>query len=182
MPQAAPVLPTARLRLRQFDAADAPAYAAMCADAEVMRWIATGEPQSAEDAWRSMAIFLGHWQLRGYGMWALEHLDTGQLIGRVGFTDPPGWPGFELGWLLAREHWGHGYAREAAAAALRHAFEVLQRQRVISLIRPQNQRSIALAEALGYRLADRIELMGGPALVYEALGPAPAGAEPRSSA
>ena len=101
-------------------------------------------------------------------MWALEHRDSGALIGRVGYLDPPDWPGFELGWLLAREHWGHGYAREAAAVALRHAFEVLQRERVISLIRPQNLRSIALAEALGSRLAARIELMGGEALVYEA--------------
>ncbi len=112
---------------------------------------------------------LGHWQLRGYGMWALEQRDSGALLGRVGFIDPPGWPGFELGWLLAREHWGLGYAREAAAAALEHAFQVLQRGRVISLIRPQNGRSIALAEALGYRPAERIELMGGDALVYEAL-------------
>lgn len=168
MPQAAPTLDTPRLRLRQFTAADVPAYAAMCADAEVMRWIANGQPQTPEDAWRSLAVFLGHWQLRGYGMWALEQRSTYALLGRVGFIDPPGWPGFELGWLLAREHWGHGYAREAAAAALQHAFTVLQRERVISLIRPQNRRSIALAEALGYRLAERIELMGGEALVYEA--------------
>ena len=168
MPLAALTLDTPRLRLRQFTATDVPAYAAMCADAEVMRHIATGQPQTPEDAWRSLAIFLGHWQLRGYGMWALEQRDTGVLLGRVGFIDPPGWPGFELGWLLAREHWGHGYAREAAAAALQHAFTVLQRERVISLIRPQNRRSIALAEALGCRLAERIELLGGEALVYEA--------------
>jgi RimJ/RimL family protein N-acetyltransferase len=167
VPQAATTLDTPRLRLRQFSAADWPAYAAMCADAETMRYIATGQPQTQDEAWRSIAIFLGHWQLRGYGMWALERRDTGELIGRVGFIDPPGWPGFELGWLLAREHWGRGYAREAATAALRHAFETLQRERVISLIRPQNLRSIALAEALGYGLAERIELMGGEALVYE---------------
>ena len=152
MPQASTTLETPRLRLRQFSEADWPAYAAMCADAETMRYIAAGQPQTPEDAWRSMAVFLGHWQLRGYGMWALERCDTGDLLGRVGFIDPPGWPGFELGWLLAREHWGHGYAREAAAAALQHAFETLRRERVISLIRPQNGRSIALAEALGYGL------------------------------
>jgi RimJ/RimL family protein N-acetyltransferase len=169
MPLAAPTLDTPRLRLRQFRADDVAAYAAMCADAEVMRHIATGQPQTMEEAWRSMAIFLGHWQLRGYGMWALEHRDSGTLVGRVGFIDPPGWPGFELGWLLAREHWGRGYAREAATVALRHAFDVLQRERVISLIRPQNRRSIALAETLGYRLTVRIELLGGEALVYEAL-------------
>jgi [ribosomal protein S5]-alanine N-acetyltransferase len=168
MTQAAPLLETPRLRLRPFDADDWPAYAAMCADAEVMRHVGTGQVQSAEDAWRSMAVFLGHWALRGYGMWALEHRDSGALLGRVGYIDPPGWPGFELGWLLARPHWGHGYAREAAAAALRHAFDVLQRDRVISLIRPGNARSVAVAEAIGESLQGSVELMGGEALVYEA--------------
>ena len=168
MPLAALTLDTPRLRLRQFTQADWPVYAEMCADAEVMRYIGPGQPQSAVQAWRGMAAFLGHWALLGYGMWALERRDSGVLLGRVGFLDRPGWPGFELGWLLAREHWGHGYAREAAAAALQHAFTVLQRERVISLIRPQNRRSIALAEALGCRLAERIELLGGEALVYEA--------------
>ena len=167
MPQAALTLDTPRLLLRQFTQADWPAYAEMCADADVMRYIGPGQPQSDVEAWRSMAAFLGHWALLGYGMWALERRDRGVLLGRVGFIDRPGWPGFELGWLLAREHWGHGYAREAATTALRHAFEVLQRERVISLIRPQNLRSIALAEALGYGLAERIDLMGGEALVYE---------------
>jgi RimJ/RimL family protein N-acetyltransferase len=168
MAQAAPLLETPRLRLRPFGADDWPAYAAMCADAEVMRHVGTGQVQSAEDAWRSMAVFLGHWALRGYGMWALEHRDSGALLGRVGYIDPPGWPGFELGWLLARPHWGHGYAREAAAVALRHAFDVLQRDRVISLIRPGNARSVAVAEAIGESLQGSVELMGGEALVYEA--------------
>ncbi len=168
-PPAEPVLITPRLRLRPFVEADWPAYAAMCADAEVMRHIGAGGPQSKEDAWRTMATFLGHWALCGYGMYALEHRESGLLLGRVGYLDPPGWPGFELGWLLAREHWGHGYAREAAAAALRHAFEHMRRERVISLIRPGNQRSIAIAEALGEQLHGEIEMLGGTALVYEAL-------------
>jgi len=165
---AASVLETPRLRLRLFTQDDWPAYAAMCADPEVMRHIGPGEVQSPEDAWRTMAAFLGHWALRGYGMWALEHRDSGALLGRVGYVDRPGWPDFELGWLLARGHWGHGYAREAAAAALRHAFEVLQRERVISLVRPGNQRSIAVAEAIGETLHGNIELMGSQVLVYEA--------------
>jgi RimJ/RimL family protein N-acetyltransferase len=168
-PQAAATLETPRLRLRPFTATDAAAYAEMCADAEVMRHIGIGEVQTAGEAWRTMAYFLGHWQLLGYGMWALEHRDSGVLIGRVGYLDPPGWPGFELGWLLGRPHWGHGYAREAAAAALQHAFQVLQRPRVIHLIRPGNLRSIAVAEAIGARLHGSIELLGGEALVYESL-------------
>lgn len=167
VPQAALTLDTPRLRLRQFTEADWPAYAAMSADAEVMRHIGTGKAESPEDAWRTLAAFLGHWALRGYGMWALEHRDSGALLGRVGYIDRPGWPGFELGWLLARAHWGHGYAREAAAVALRHAFEVLQRERIISLIRPGNQRSIAVAEAIGETLHGSIEMMGGEVRVYE---------------
>lgn len=159
---------TERLRLRLFRADDWHAYAAITADEEVMRYIGAGGPESKEDAWRSLAAFLGHWALLGYGMWALEHRHSGTLLGRVGYLDRPGWPGFELGWTLGREHWGHGYAREAAAAALQHAFEVLQRDRVISLIRPANLRSIAVAHAIGETLHGPIELMGGTALVYEA--------------
>jgi len=150
-----------------FTVADWEAYATMCADAEVMRYIGTGEAVSAEEAWRSMAAFLGHWALLGYGMWAVEHRDSGLLLGRVGYLDRPGWPGFELGWVLGREHWGHGYAREAAAVALQHAFDVLRRDRVISLIRPQNQRSIAVATAIGETLHGEVELLGNRALVYE---------------
>jgi RimJ/RimL family protein N-acetyltransferase len=168
-PAAAITLDTPRLRLRPFATGDWPAYAAMCADAEVMRHIGQGVVLTPDEAWRSMAFFIGHRSLLGYGMWALEHRESGALIGRVGYLDPPGWPGFELGWLLAREHWGHGYAREAAAAALRHAFEVLQRERVISLIRPANTRSIAVAEALGQRLHSHIEMLGSEAAIYEAL-------------
>jgi RimJ/RimL family protein N-acetyltransferase len=165
-PHAALVLETARLRLRPFAAGDWPAYAEMCADAEVMRYIGAGQIQSADEAWRSMAFFIGHWSLLGYGMWALEHRDHSTLLGRVGFIDPPGWPGFELGWLLGRSNWGHGYAREAAAAALQHAFDVLQRERVISLIRAGNQRSVAVAEAIGATLQGSTQMMGSEALVY----------------
>ena len=168
-PCAAPVLETPRLRLRPFVEADWLPYAAMCADTEVMQHIGVGGPLSGPDAWRSMAMFIGHWSLRGYGMWALEHRHSAELIGRVGYLDPPDWPGFELGWLLARDHWGRGYAREDAAVALRHAFEVLQRDRVISLIRPANQRSITVALAIGERLHGRVELRGAEALVYEVL-------------
>ncbi|MEO7854178.1 MAG: GNAT family N-acetyltransferase [Rubrivivax sp.] len=167
--RAALTLETPRLRLRPFEHADWHDYAGICADAEVMRYIGDGTAQTTDQAWQSMAAFLGHWALLGYGMWALQHREGGPLLGRVGYLDRPGWPGFELGWVLGREHWGHGYAREAAAAALKHAFEVLQRPRVISLIRPANLRSIAVATALGETLHSRTDLRGGEVLVYEAV-------------
>jgi RimJ/RimL family protein N-acetyltransferase len=163
------VLETERLRLRAFRNSDHAAYAAMCADPEVMRYIGTGVTLSPADAWRSMAGILGHWQLLGYGMFAAEVKATGELAGRIGFLDPPGWPGFELGWLLGRGHWGQGYAIEGARACLGHAFGPLGRDRVVSLIRPGNERSIRVAERLGERLAGEVDLLGGKALVYEIL-------------
>ncbi len=162
-------LETERLRLRQFTEADLDAYAPMVADREVMRYIATGAVMSRMEAWRSIAGILGHWQMRGYGMWALELKATGEFVGRAGFLNPEGWPGFELGWMLGRAHWGKGFAIEAARRALAHAFDDLGRDRVISLIRPGNARSIRVAEALGARLAGEVRLMRAKALVYEAL-------------
>jgi RimJ/RimL family protein N-acetyltransferase len=160
-------LETDRLLLRQFRQSDHEPYAAMCADAEVMRYIGTGVALAPADAWRSMAGILGHWALLGYGMFAIEVKDSGAFAGRTGFINPPGWPGFELGWGLAREQWGKGYAVESAKACLDYAFATLKRDRVLSLIRPENQRSIRVAERLGQRLTGEVELLGSRALRYE---------------
>ena len=104
MPEPIPQLETPRLLLRGFRASDLDAYAAMCADAEVMRHIGGGGPVGRDVAWGQIAFFLGHWPLRGYGMWAIEHRASGALIGRAGFIHPEGWPGLErtVDWLLAR--------------------------------------------------------------------------------
>ena len=166
-----PELETKRLRLRAFRNEDLDAYAAMCADPEVMRYLGTGVTLSRDDAWRSMASFLGHWVLRGYGMWALEEKETGTLVGRTGFLNPEGWPGFELGWTLGRTYWGRGFATEAALVALDFAFRDLDQPRVISLIRPGNTPSIRVAERLGEVRAGEIELLGGPCYVYEVRRP-----------
>ncbi len=160
-------LETPRLLLRKLRESDWDHYAAMCADPEVMRYLGTGVTLGRDDAWRSISNLLGHWQLRGYGMWALESKETGEFLGRAGFHDPPGWPAFELGWVLAKPHWGQGYAIEAARVALRHAFDVLRKDRVISLIRPANARSIRVAEALGETLSGEVDLLGSKSLVYE---------------
>jgi RimJ/RimL family protein N-acetyltransferase len=160
------VLETERLRLRPFRNEDLDTYAAICADPEVMRYLGTGVTLNRMESWRSMAGILGHWKLLGYGMFAVENKVTGELMGRAGFLDPPGWPGFEVGWVLGRAHWGHGYAFEAAVASRDYAFGSLGRDRIISLIRPDNVRSIRVAERLGEELTGEIELLGGKCLVY----------------
>jgi RimJ/RimL family protein N-acetyltransferase len=159
-------LRTERLLLRMLREADFEEYAAMVADAEVTRYLGEGQPLSRGDAWRQLAFIIGHWQLRGYGMWAVEETATGRLAGRIGFLNPEGWPGFELGWTLAREFWGRGYATEGARRALDFAFEEMGRDHVISLIRPDNQASIGVARRLGESLEGSVQLFGGEALIY----------------
>jgi len=161
-----PVVETPRLRLRGFRLADLDAYAAMCADEEVMRYIGGGGAVGRDVAWRPLAMFLGAWALVGHGMWAIERKTDGALIGRAGFLDPEGWPGCELAWLLARNAWGQGYAFEAAQAALACGRREQGLREVISLIRPDNARSIALAGRLGAHSTGPIEFMGATALLF----------------
>jgi len=119
------VLETERLRLRPFRPSDFDDYAALCADPEVMRFLGEGVPFSRAQSWRYLAFIVGHWHLRGYGLWAVEEKETGAFVGRIGFADPEGWPGFELAWTIVRRCWGRGYATEGARAALAHAFTAL---------------------------------------------------------
>jgi len=160
------ILKTERLILRMFRESDAEAYAAICADPEVMRYLGDGRVLSTPEAWRHMAFLLGHWTLLGYGHFAAEEKSTGRLVGRIGFLNPAGWPGFELGWTLGREFWGRGYASEAARRALSYAFEDLDRDHVISLIYPDNKPSIKVAERLGEKLEGKTELFGKEVLIY----------------
>jgi RimJ/RimL family protein N-acetyltransferase len=161
-----PILETERLLLRGLQMDDLDEYAAMYADSEVMRHLENGVPLDRAAAWRSMAVHLGHWQLRGYGQWALVERSSQALVGRAGLWQPEGWPGLEIGWLLARPQWGRGFATEAARGALSYAFDVVGAERVISLIRPDNTPSIRVAERLGERRERTIELHGGAAHVY----------------
>jgi len=157
---------TDRLRLRAFRADDLDAYAAVCADPEVMRHLGAGLPLDRPSAWQQMAAFAGEWSLHGWGMWAVAGRDDDRLIGRVGYLRPPDWPEVEIGWLLAREAWGRGLALEAARAALRLGRASLGIAAPISLIRPENRRSIALAARLGAGFERTIVLRGVQARVY----------------
>lgn len=160
-----PTLLTERLRLRALRNEDFEAYAAMHADAEVMRFI-TGAPMSREDAWRHFAMLIGHWTLRGFGMWAVEELATGAFVGRIGFHQPEGWPDFELGWALAREFQGRGYATEAARSALAYGFLHMGREHVISMIHRENTRSMAVAYRLGEVPEGETVIRGIPVIVF----------------
>jgi RimJ/RimL family protein N-acetyltransferase len=143
-----PRLETERLVLRGLTAGDFEKLAEFMADPDVARYL-SGEPLTRADTWRSLAVALGHWQLRGYGVWAVERKSDGAFIGRVGMINPEGWPGLEVGWTLGQPYWGQGYASEAARAALDYAFLTQPVERIISCIDPGNAASQAVARRLG---------------------------------
>jgi RimJ/RimL family protein N-acetyltransferase len=161
-----PILETERLILRGFRESDLDAYAEMSASEEVMRYIGTGKVLSRGESWRSMAAIIGHWYLRGYGLWAVEEQQSGEMIGRVGCWKPEGWIGLEVGWSLRRAFWGRGFATEAGLVSIDYAFTKLQQSHVISLIHPDNKASRRVAEKLGEKLEAETEVLGNKALVY----------------
>ncbi|MBV8430023.1 MAG: GNAT family N-acetyltransferase [Solirubrobacterales bacterium] len=158
--------------MRSWREQDLEPYAEMCADPEVMRYLGSGRTIDREEAWRQMAVFIGHWELRGYGLWVVESRGDGSFLGRVGLWQPEGWPGLELGWALARRYWGQGYATEAAVAARDFAWSRLGAPELISLIEPDNQASRRVADRLGMEPARRAKLGGTEVLVYRQARPA----------
>lgn len=141
-----PTLQTERLTLRAMSEDDLDPLAA---------WFETddsailGGPFSRGHVWRSIALMLGHWQLRGFGMWSVTDTATGQFLGRVGPWFPESWPDREIGWMLLPEARGKGIAFEAAQAARTYAYDTLGWTTAISLIDPKNTASQALATRLG---------------------------------
>ncbi|MEU8347495.1 Protein N-acetyltransferase, RimJ/RimL family [Actinomadura meyerae] len=166
------VLETERLTLRPLTGDDFDDYAAMMADPEVADGLADPIGRTPADAWRSLALFIGHREIRGYSHWAVIERATGRFIGRAGPWQPHGFPGLGVGWCLARPHWGKGYATEAARAAIAYCFTDLRADEVISVIRPGNKRSISVAERIGHRLLRETDYKNSPALIYGQQNPA----------
>jgi RimJ/RimL family protein N-acetyltransferase len=138
----------------------------LCADPNIMRYLWGGKPMSRLEAWRHMAFLVGHWELLGYGYYAAEEKATGRFVGRIGFTNPDGWPGFEIGWTLAPEFHGRGFATEAAKFLLDYAFTEMGRDHVISVIHRDNKPSMRVAERLGEKFEGETDFLGVPMLIY----------------
>ena len=143
----APVLSTDRLVLRVPTLADFEPVAAYYASARAAH---TGGSLPRDKAWRAFGHMVGHWLLRGYGMFFFAPHGAGPALGMTGPWFPEGRPERELGWVVfSAEAEGRGYAREAAEAARAHAFDTLGWSTAVSYIHPDNARSIALALRLG---------------------------------
>ena len=142
---------TERLHLRQWRDSDRVPYAALCADPLVMRFFPGLQSREASD--RDVDAWQAALEDRGWSNWAVESRETGSFIGFVGLSVPrralPFMPCVELGYRLAREHWGKGYATEGAKAALRVGFERLMLPEIVSFTALVNLPSRAVMERVG---------------------------------
>jgi len=149
----APSRRTERLLLRGWRDEDRDAIAALNADRAVMRYFP--EPLSREQSDALFDRLDAAIREHGWGLWALERLDTGRLVGFTGLAVPihdlPFQPCVEVGWRLARSAWGHGFATEAADSALQVGFDEVGLDEVVSFTTVANQRSRAVMERLGMR-------------------------------
>ncbi|PWK58435.1 GNAT family N-acetyltransferase [Silicimonas algicola] len=147
-----PVLETERLTLRAPVLADADNFVAFYGSE---RSTHVGGPLTPRAAWNFFATELGHWALRGFGMFSAVPKGSETAIAMVGHWQPVDWPEREVGWLvLDPDCEGKGIAHEAARACVDHAYRVLGWDTVVSYIDPRNARSIALARRLGAQRDD----------------------------
>lgn len=146
-----PTLKTARLCLREWREDDLAPFAALNADPRVMEFMPKVLSRAESDA--VAGRIREHFVRHGFGLWAVEVAGVADLIGFVGLRIPAFEAAFtpcvEIGWRLACEYWGHGYATEAARAALQFAFESLGLAEVVSFTVPANARSRRVMERLG---------------------------------
>lgn len=142
---------TKRLRLRQWRDSDYAPFAVLNADPRVMEHFPSTLDRAASDELADKVRSLI--AERCWGIWAVERKDTQAFIGFVGLhipsADLPFQPCVEIAWRLAAEHWGHGYATEAAQAVLQVGFETLQLEEIVSFTALSNLKSQAVMERLG---------------------------------
>lgn len=142
---------TERLLLRQWREEDLEPFAKLNADPKVMEFFPAVKTREESDL--SVKFFSEHIERHDWGFWAASLLNTGEFIGFIGLQPVPFQaaftPAVEIGWRLAFEHWGKGYATEGAKASLRYGFEKLHLQEIFSFTVPRNMRSRAVMERIG---------------------------------
>lgn len=161
MVRAIPTINTQRLTLRAMRPQDFDRFAEIWASPDVVSFIG-GQPQTRDEAWGKFLRNAGHWQMTGFGQWAIEEHRTKQMIGQTGFFF--GARGFgedfdsraEVGWIVVPDRQGQGYGREAVQAA-HDWFDRVITGPIVCQVHPQNAVSMHLAGRMGYKPMRRIE-------------------------
>ncbi len=167
----APIIETARLRLRGHHAGDQAACAALWGDPEVTRYIG-GRPFTAEEVWSRLLRYVGHWAVLGFGYWVVEEKASGEFVGEAGFADyrremKPSLDGApEIGWVLTPRFHGRGYATEAVRAVVEWGDAKFDGRETACIIKPENAASVRVAEKCGYRATGRAVYSSGEVLLF----------------
>ena len=188
---AVPIIDTPRLQLRGHEVADLDACAAMWADPEIVRYIGN-RPSSREETWARLLRYRGHWELLGFGFWAVVERATGTFVGELGLADfrrevaswdprpassaAEGWCGSiapplgaEAGWVIARAAHGQGYATEGLRAALAWGAAHVAAREVSAVIEPDNAASLRVAHKCGFTGVASATYHGAELIVLRAL-------------
>lgn len=149
---ACPTLVTERLVLRPFRPEDVDPLLAAMTSPEVRASLHVPDDYGRPQAWATLVALAGLWALVDLGQWAVEERAGGRFVGRAGlyWRPEPDWPGVEVGWMLAPDAWGLGYATEAGARSVAYGFDELGLDVLHSVILPGNTRSEAVATRLGF--------------------------------
>jgi RimJ/RimL family protein N-acetyltransferase len=158
-----PILRTERLLLREYRREDFDAFAAHLADPVSAAHLVPADRQAA---WRIFCSQAGLWLIHGAGWWTVEEKETGRLVGSVGAFFREDSTVMELGWNTYRAFWGQGFANEAAAAAVHHAFETRREPKVRALIASSNESSLRVARRLGLTYETETEIHGKAVGMY----------------
>jgi RimJ/RimL family protein N-acetyltransferase len=166
-----PVVETERLVLRGHRLDDFAESLALWTDPGSVRFI-SGKPSTREEVWARMLRYAGHWSLLGFGYWVVTDKVTGRFVGEVGFGDfrrdiEPSLDGMpEIGWVLAGDSHGKGYATEAAQAAIAWGETHFGPVRTACIIAPENIPSIRVAEKCGYWEFRRTTYKDNPTIMF----------------
>ena len=175
MSRTVPTINTARMTLRAMRAEDFPRFAEIWATPEVVRHI-SGKPRSKAQAWDAFLRNAGHWQISGFGQWAIQQHGDRQMAGQTGFffgsrglgEDFDPFP--EAGWVLAPEAQGKGLGMDAVQAA-HDWFDRVIAGRTVCIIAPENSGSFRIARALGYEALRETEMEGDRVVLMSRKGP-----------
>lgn len=158
-----PVLETNRLILRGPAAEDYPDFKATFTS---YRARFMGGPLNAYESWMLYAAEIGHWQIRGFGMWMIHDKATDETYGMAGGWQPAKWPEAEIAWIIWPDKGGHGYALEATQAVRKYFYGQLGWKSAVSYLDPKNLDSIRLAERLGAKKDKDAATVDGNDVVY----------------
>ncbi len=155
-----PALKTTNLKLRAFNETDAVDMHQILIGKNVLQYFPNSSPPACEQVERMIRNWLKHWAERGYGLWAVESLSSGELLGRGGLQYLPDTNEVEVDFILGRKFWGQGFATEVGKVSLQYGFEELDFDTIVGIVHTENIASQKVLEKIGMRFTEAKEYFG----------------------